>query len=534
MPESLQTGGTDSGTDSVITFKVTDRYLNIPVCNSAPIGVMTFSAENMENLENNVKISGQESPDEYWVFYDMSAYKGKTITISYSGNRAALERIYMSEEIRDCETFYKESGRPQQHFTFRRGWNNDPNGLIYYKGEYHLFGQHNPFENNWNNMHWGHAVSTDLVHWTELPEALAPDRLGTIYSGTATIDKDNTSGLGKKGKAPMVALFTSAGKSRTQSLAYSLDNGRSWTKYEGNPVLDTRDDSRDPKVFWYPEGGHWVMVLYQNDGHSIYTSDNLKEWKFQSHLAGFYECPDMYRLPVDGDPSNTKWVLSSASGMYMIGDFDGKTFTPETSFQRYCHGIAYAGQTFNNMPDGRIVQIAWLTTDYPGMPFRSCFSTPLEMSLKTTKDGVRLFAEPVKEFEVLQHLAYEGSGLNADKATEVLSRFNENDHLRIRFTISTPTSCLDFGIKFGGQNVFQFVPGMSMVNGQFVPTAFGDKVELSVDIIADKGMFEVYVNGGAFCEFVRKLPADKNGYSAFGAIRIDNLQIYTLDSIWDR
>ena len=240
---------------------------------------MTLRADGMEDYSFQIRLA-QSQPD-YWVFCDMSRYQGKELRIAYPGDDATLGLIYQADEIAGQDSLYRESNRPQVHYTQRRGWNNDPNGLIYYDGEYHLFYQHNPFEREWENMHWGHAVSRDLIHWTELQEALYPDEHGTMFSGSAVIDYKNTSGFGKKGVPPMVAIYTAASSDRqVQCIAYSLDKGRTWTKYADNPVIDSKEkwnsqDTRDPKVFWHEPIKKWVMVLNERDGHSIYHSDDL-------------------------------------------------------------------------------------------------------------------------------------------------------------------------------------------------------------------------------------------------------------------
>ena len=315
-----------------ISITVTKKYLNIPVSSKVGRAEMTFTVAG--NTERRFDIRLAASEPDYWVFCDVSTLRGKTLTITYPENKQGLNLIYQDDRIAGQDSMYNEKNRPQFHFTSRRGWNNDPNGLIFYEGEYHLFYQHNPYEREWGNMHWGHAVSRDLVHWEELPIALYPDSHGTMFSGSAVIDYDNTSGFGN-GKTPvMVAIYTADNpEKQIQCIAYSSDKGRTWTKYNQNPVIDSKakwnsKDTRDPKVFWYQPGKHWVLALNERDGHSIYTSPNLKDWTYQSHVAGFWECPELFELPIDGNPANTKWVMYGASGTYMLGSFDGKKFTP--------------------------------------------------------------------------------------------------------------------------------------------------------------------------------------------------------------
>lgn len=388
-----------------ITLKITKRYLNLPVSHQVDRKKMAFTIDGKQEREFVIRLASG-TPD-YWVFCDMASLQGKEITISYDGE--GLARIFQDDKIAGHDSIYHEKARPQLHYTPRRGWNNDPNGLVWHDGEYHLFYQHNPYEKEWENMHWGHAVSHDLLHWKELDEALYPDHNGTAFSGSAVIDYDNTSGFGTKDNPAMVALYTGAGTKQVQCVAYSLDKGRTWSKYEKNPVIDSGEkwktvDTRDPKVFWYKPNGEWVMVLNERDGHSIYTSPDLKEWTYQSHVTGFWECPELFELPIDGNPNHTKWVMYGASGTYMLGTFNGKKFTPEAGKYYNCTGSIYAAQTFTNIPesDGRRIQIGWDRVDHPGLPINGCMTLPTELTLRTTKEGVRMFCNPIKELESLE------------------------------------------------------------------------------------------------------------------------------------
>ena len=215
------------------SLKISGKYLNFPISHKTDRAKMTFRVPGEPDLSVVARLAGEDA--DYWVFRDVSSLEGKTVTILYEGSADALDKIYQSDEPEGHETMYHEKNRPQFHFTTRRGWINDPNGLIYHNGEYHLFYQHNPYEREWENMHWGHAVSRDLIHWKELPDALYPDSLGTMFSGSAVIDYGNTAGFNRRNKPAMVAAYTAAGQDRqTQCIAYSLDDGRTLTKYGGN------------------------------------------------------------------------------------------------------------------------------------------------------------------------------------------------------------------------------------------------------------------------------------------------------------
>lgn len=331
-----------------------------------------------------------------------------------------------------------EPHRPQYHFSPPANWMNDPNGMVYYEGEYHLFYQYYPDSTVWGPMHWGHAVSPDMIHWEHLPVALYPDSLGYIFSGSAVVDHRNTSGLGQKGQPPMVAIFThhdpagdKAGRIdfQVQSIAYSLDKGRTWTKYAGNPVLPNPGirDFRDPKVMWHEPSGKWIMTLACQDHIRFYSSANLLKWDLESEFGknlgahgGVWECPDLFELPLNG---KKHWVLlvsinpggpnGGSATQYFVGDFDGKIFrpvTPKPEILWVDHGRDnYAGVTWSNIPekDGRRLFLGWMSNwDYgqvtPTQAWRSAMTLPRELSLAQTVKGIRLVSQPVRELAALR------------------------------------------------------------------------------------------------------------------------------------
>ncbi|MTH54978.1 glycoside hydrolase family 32 protein [Bacillus mangrovi] len=315
--------------------------------------------------------------------------------------------------------------RPVYHFTPEKNWMNDPNGLVYYKGEYHLFFQHHPFGTKWGPMHWGHAVSTDLVHWRELGIALAPDELGAVFSGSAVVDWQDTTGFFTGGEG-LVAIFTHAdtypGSDRPrqrQSLAYSTDCGRTWVKYSGNPVLadEQISDFRDPKVFWHSESDRWIMALAAGSEIRFYSSGNLKEWQFESAFAGsdadrcgVWECPDLFPLQDGGEE---KWVLIVSIGdspeygsrtLYYTGTFNGHRFEPAESARWLDEGRDnYAGVTWSDCTDGRRIYIGWMSNwryanETPTEGWRSAMTLPRELTLQ---NGI-LHQKPVKELANLR------------------------------------------------------------------------------------------------------------------------------------
>ena len=356
----------------------------------------------------------------FWCFLDITPFKGKTATLTVRklgkgdlpANETLLGKIVQGDEIPGADQIYKEKLRQQFHFSSRRGWNNDPNGLVYYKGEYHLYYQHNPYGWKWCNMQWGHAVSRDLVHWKELPVAIYPHpmannkRFGAVFSGSAAVDWKNAAGFKAGENDVIVAAYTGIG--RGECIAYSNDRGRTFTDYKGNPVV--KHSGRDPKIFWYAPGKHWVMAVYDQwngrsaKGIAFYNSPDLKKWEFRSRIGGYYECPEIFELPVDGNKKNTRWVVYGADGAYSVGRFDGKVFRHESGKHRGNYGnCSYASQTFNDIPaeDGRRIQIAWGKIATPDMPFNQCMLFPCELTLRTTDEGIRMFAKPVREIETL-------------------------------------------------------------------------------------------------------------------------------------
>ena len=393
---------------------VNQPYLNFPVRNGAPMHRVQVLVNGQ--MERAFDIELAEGRPDWWAFMDAAPFRGKTITLKVNRlpeGSTGLSAIDQSAKIKDAENLYHEPRRPQFHFTARRGWLNDPNGLVFYQGEYHLFFQHNPYGWNWGNMHWGHAVSRDLVHWTELPEALYPDEHGTMFSGSAVVDWLNTAGF-QAGKNPaLVAMFTAAGHPFTQGIAFSQDRGRTWTKYEHNPVLDhIVGENRDPKVVWFAPEKKWVMALYlDRSDYALFSSADLKSWQKLSevNLPGDSECPNFFQVPLDGDTRNPRWVFFGAGGVYLVGKFDGRKFTPETRPRRLHHGNCwYAAQVFSDIParDGRCILIPWGRLPdgeiFRGMTFNQMMGLPVELALHSTSSGPSLAVTPVRELKSLR------------------------------------------------------------------------------------------------------------------------------------
>lgn len=520
-----------------VKMKIKKQYINFPVSQRVDRKAMTFTLDGQKQCTSVIRLSDEP---EYWVFQDVSLWKGKTLIISGDFCEEALQKIYQADTIMAESEIYNEVRRPQYHFTARRGWINDPNGLIFYNGRYHMFYQHNPYEKEWENMHWGHAVSTDMLHWEELPLALHPDEIGTMFSGTAVIDYQNAAGFnGKKGEPAMIAFYTADSQWETQCMAYSLDEGLTWTKYDGNPIVDSHErwqthDTRDPKVFWYEKGKHWVMVVNERDGNTIYNSNDLKSWMPMSHITGFWECPELFELAVEGEPDEKHWVMWGASGTYMIGQFDGKTFTPETAKQMNLNGSAYAAQTFNNIPqqDGRVIKMAWSRTSYEGMPFNGAVLLPQEQILVRTKAGLKLFSRPIEETSQLFTRVAEGRNLSARDANELLESFRNEDVLRLKFILHL-TYATDAGLSFRGQRLLTYDMNGNRLQGEFYASDKPGSMDIDCDIYLDRGLVEAYIDGGAFSYSMNMDGREKKGYEFWGnQIEIKNLEVFQVESIW--
>ncbi|REJ70547.1 MAG: glycoside hydrolase family 32 protein [Planctomycetota bacterium] len=452
-------------------------------------------------------------------------------------------------ETKPAVAAYHEALRPQFHFTPRKNWTNDPNGLVYYDGEYHLFFQHNPHGINWGNMTWGHAVSKDLVHWQQLEHAILPDELGTIFSGSAVVDENNTAGFQTGEHKVIVAAYTYAGdfgtpkRPFTQAIAYSNDRGRTFTKFEGNPVVDhILAANRDPKVFWHAASGKWIMALYLDVGKFVLLgSPDLKEWTKLSDVAfpKGHECPEFFELPVDGNADDTRWVFWEGGGRHLIGRFDGTTFTPESEVLRSEWGTnCYAGQTWNNVPDddGRRIFIAWMRGgQYPEMPFNQQMTVPREFTLRTTHDGVRLFAMPVAEIEQLREQRHEWKSEPLAVGENPLADI-KGDLFDIDLAIR-PGEAESIELDIRGQKIrYDVAKGELSRRDRVAPLPLDDGL-LTLRVLVDRTSIEVFANGGRVVMSYCFVPAADNKSLSLtargGSAQIESLDVYELRSIWE-
>ena len=437
----------------------------------------------------------------------------------------------------DPGPLYHESLRPQFHFTARQwtvdrlnpgqreeGWINDLNGLIYYEGEYHLFAQ------RWAKC-WLHAVSKDLVHWTELSPAFWEETHGSgVQSGTCVIDYKNTSGLSSDPAHPAMVAFWPRFDNKSQCISYSLDRGRSWQPYAKNPYMLTPE--RDPKVFWYQPGGHWVMMLYGNSQYHILTSKNLLDWHDEGHpVPKSFECPDFFELPIDGGPEK-KWVLIQGNGNYSIGTFNGTEFKEESP--RFPCDVGpnfYATQSWANTEtgDGRRIQCAWMRgADFVDMPFSQMISFPCELSLHSTPGGLRVFRRPVREIEALQTGGLEFTQRTLHRGQRLLLA-PEGQLFRVIAEFSIPEGGK---VTFNIRGVPVVLTRQTLENGH--RPASIQKELTKLELLIDRTSIEAFANDGEISSTSYTLPHG-NGLSLQvedGDITLQSLKVHDLKSAW--
>ncbi|HEY8784129.1 MAG TPA: glycoside hydrolase family 32 protein [Mucilaginibacter sp.] len=478
---------------------------------------------------------------------------------------------------------YLEAYRPQIHFSPKEHWTNDPNGMVYFNHTYHLFFQYYPDDIIWGPMHWGHAISKDLVHWKELPIALYPDSLGYIFSGSAVVDSNNTSGLGKGGKIPLVAIFThhdpkgeKAGRNdfQNESIAYSLDEGKTWIKYAGNPVLKNPGirDFRDPKVMWYAKDKKWVMTLATLDHITFYSSPNLKDWKKESEFGkemgahgGVWECPDLFPLKLNGE---TYWVLivnlnpggpnGGSATQYFVGEFDGNKFTPIDNNLRWVdYGPdEYAGITWSNTGSRRIF-LGWMSNwqyanQVPTEKWRNAMTIPRELALKQINGEMLLASEPVKELTGIELKPVVNVSFFSLKRNSVLLSQTLPVQYTVKFRID---KVVNYSIVLSNDAGKKLVLGYDKAsnryyidrtksgrvdfNPEFAKTFFAPRLSTSgssdLKLIVDASSIELFADNGLSvmtCVFFPQKPFNHLQFQNSKNLTIRNLKLSPLKSIW--
>lgn len=479
-------------------INIEGEYLHFPVKNGAPKVWVRLVRGDQEIRRFEIELVDRDP--SFVVAADVSQWIGDNLDVVIDQtfeDPSILNSVVSSNELPSSEQIYKEEVRPAFHFTSKIGWLNDPNGLVYHKGQWHLFYQHNPFGWNWGNMHWGHASSSDLITWTEKGDKIHPwsDAEGAAFSGSGLIDFNNSSGLKTGSESLLVFPFTDTAIG--EALAYSNDGGETLEIYRGNPVV--KHQGRDPKVIWHEPSSRWVMAVYdESDGKqwiAFYTSANLIDWEYQSRIEGFYECPDLFELPIRGTENQRGWVLYAADGRYVVGDFDGKIFVPRHDGKHQVwYGDFYAAQTYSDAPSDRRVQIGWgRGVQFPGQRFNQQMVVPVDLRLRKTKAGTRMFAEPVIELNAyaVPEKQLDGLELNGHRTelTSLMAPFRFDLQLELG-----PESIATLDI--GGARI-----AIDRTKGEVRVAEIAAACDLSpksvaLTVLVDRGSIEVFVNNG--------------------------------------
>ncbi|MEO5916253.1 MAG: glycoside hydrolase family 32 protein [Luteolibacter sp.] len=531
-------------------FTVNQRYLVWPVSLDTKLKkrfFMTLDGEDKPFTFSDICLTNH--PD-FWVFTDLANFQGRKITITGKlpgALQEAWKKVAISSTYPGETGIYHEPLRPQYHFTSRRGWLNDPNGLVWKDGNWHLFYQHNPYNHGWDNMTWGHAVSPDLFHWKELPPALFPDAEGSMFSGSAVLAPKGKVGFPVKGESTLVLAYTAHGPNSylpgiatTQSIASSDDNGKTFRKFAGNPVIPhVRAENRDPKVQWHEATKRWILNLYYDgNDYAIYTSPDLVKWEktCDYQIPGEGECPDMFELPVDGDAKNTRWVVWGANGKYMLGSFDGRKFTAESGPHRYYFGSAYAGQTYSNAPGGRRVHIGWMRAggaEMQGAPFNCEMTVPMDFSLKKVGGAIRLWAEPSEEVTKLRESTKEWKNLTVTSdGVDPLADFS-GGQFEIEAVVDANSQAAEMGFK-----IFDQSPAIWKKDDQTFSGAEGVQPpvdgKLHIHVFVDTVSMEAFINGTFVSRYLRQTPGTKpvKIVASGGSVIFESLKIHTLRSVW--
>ncbi|MBR2292811.1 MAG: glycoside hydrolase family 32 protein [Clostridia bacterium] len=514
-------------------IKIRKKYLIFPVNTLSSYKKMTIALGEETRYTLNIRLD-HFSPN-FYAYIDVSQYTGKTITVSVDPK---MEFSFSESDIMDIPSLYKESYRPQVHFTAKNGWINDPNGLIYFDGKYHMFYQYNPCENKWNNMHWGHAVSTDMLHWEETDVALFPDKTGAMFSGCAIVDEKNLLGV-QKGDTPTVLLYYTATTPFSQYLAYSTDALKTIRKYSDSPIIPhIVGSNRDPKVVFCEEWNAYAMALYlEEDIYGIFRSDDLLRWELvqKLSLSSDNECPDLF--PINADNGNRKWVFIGARDRYLIGEMKDGGFFPIQEAQSLHYGeSAYAGQTFSGMPNGRVVRIDWEKWRISPPNIRGQMSFPAELTLKEIDGVYYIHALPIKEIESLydKNEWMENITVLRDIPKRIsLDRAPYMIKMNIEPAVSTQLALKIFGIDI----LFDKMENRVKLSDKSAPVTLTSNI-WEIVLIVDRCSVELYLDGGkiylgtvdekTYCDY--NLPYLEMISTTDCAIK--TVEMHSLKSIW--
>ena len=563
------------------------KYLLLPVQESNDDARINVLVDGRLDKVINVKLA--KSKVDYYVPFDLSSYKGHELamnivttqgrsTVREAKDDACWKNLTLSDTF---DTTNREKYRPVYHHTPLYGWMNDPNGMFYKDGVWHLYFQHNPYGSKWQNLSWGHSSSKDLINWTPEPEALEPNGLGMVFSGSCALDTNNTAGYGKDA---VLGLYTSADVSQTQSLVWSKDNGKTFEFYPANPIITLESEARDPNMFWDEKAGQWVLLLAHALEHEmlVFTSPDMKEWTLQSSFGkgigaqgGVWECPDLFKLKVDGTDEE-KWVLicnlnpggpfGGSATQYFVGDFDGKTFKADTDSEGKIptkwmdYGKDhYATVSWSDAPDNRRTVIGWMSNwqyaaEVPTMQYRSANTLPRDLSLFRAPDGnIYLSSAPSPELLALRDklslnvkkakirkkavrysLPEANSGVceilldvDARKSEQINFIIANNDGEKVVMEYDVADHTLSFDRRESGNVDFsQDFPAVT------VSPTFEDNGKISLRIFIDRSSIEVFGNNGQFV--MTNLVFPERPYTSLsisstgGNARIENLKIYSI------
>ncbi|WP_294586110.1 GH32 C-terminal domain-containing protein [uncultured Bacteroides sp.] len=556
---------------SIVQIDEQRKYLLLPVEEASPEAKLYMIADNDVVRSMNVRLAINKI--DYFVPVDMTGFKNKQLSFNFqliADSALCWDEIKLSDEF---DSFNREVFRPVYHFTPAYGWMNDPNGMVYKDGIYHLFYQYNPYGSMWGNMHWGHATTKDLVNWEHQPEAIVPDALGTIFSGSCVVDKDNTAGFGA---GAIIAFYTSAGERQVQSMAYSLDNGKTFKKYARNPILtSTQRDFRDPKVFWHNDTHKWVMILAVGQEMQIYSSPNLKDWTYESCFGegqgahgGVWECPDLIELPIENTELK-KWVLicnlnpggpfGGSATQYFVGDFDGKTFvndSPKKTKWMDWGKDHYATVTWSNAPEGRHIALAWMSNwqyanEVPTKQFRSANSVPRDLSLYTSEGETYVKVVPSPELLNMRDKGTKKRTFKVDRTYNLDKLLNDNTGTyEIEMTIQNKNADV-IGMQLFNSKGEEVDLYYNMVEKQFTMdrtksgnVAFSKEFpavtvapvdgtnEMTLRIFVDKSSLEIFGNGGRFVMTNLVFPSEPYNrisfYAKGGSYAVTSFTVYKL------
>ena len=563
---------------SIVQIDEQKKFLLLPVEEASPEAKLYMIADNDVVRSMNVRLAVNKV--DYFVPVDLTGFDNKHLSFNFQlipDSALCWEEMKLSDEF---DVSNREKYRPVYHFSPAYGWMNDPNGMFYKDGVYHLFYQHNPYGSMWGNMHWGHATSTDLVTWEHHGDAISPDALGTIFSGSCVVDKDNTAGFGA---GAVIAFYTSASDRQVQSMAYSLDNGKTFKKYARNPILtSTQRDFRDPKVIWHEDTKKWIMVLAVGQEMEIYSSADLKSWTLESKFGegqgahgGVWECPDLLELPVEGTELK-KWVLvcnlnpggpfGGSATQYFVGTFDGKRFVNEspavTKWMDWGKDH-YATVTWSDAPDNRRIAIAWMSNwqyanDVPTSQYRSPNSVPRDLSLFTVDGETYLQSAPSPELLALRDASKKRSfKVNGTRTIKEMIPGNDGAY-EIELTIENQRADVigfrlyndkgeevdmqydmkekKFSMDRRKSGEVSFNENFPMLTWTAIEQGRNEeqdgKEALKLRLFVDKSSVEAFGDGGRFVMTNQVFPSEPYNhidfYSKGGAYKVDSFVVYKL------